>query len=114
MASDFVTRWLEERKPGALVSYLGSDEDGVHLWDVSFPGVQHTFRLGVLASVIDDEGLLAERMMELDTQGWVDQAGERDLWVLVAPAELAEGPSVFKRQPKGGRTRRARESADRE
>jgi hypothetical protein len=95
MASDFVTRWLEERKPGARVSYLGAGDDDVHIWDVAFTGEEHTFRLGVVASIVDDEALLAERLMELDTQGWVDQAGEKDIWVLVAPGELANEPGLF-------------------
>ena len=117
MASEFVTRWLEERKPGARVTYLGmSEDDDVHLWDLHFPGGEYTFRLGVVASVVDDEGLLAERLMELDTQGWVDQAGDRDLWVLVGPGELAESPSLFARRApaKGARGRRRREGAETE
>jgi hypothetical protein len=105
MASEFVTRWLEERKPGARVIYLGAGEDDVHLWDVDFEGSEHTFRLGVLASVVEDDALLAERLMELDTQGWVDQAGEKDLWVLVAPGELAEGPTLFTRAGRAARKR---------
>jgi hypothetical protein len=95
MASEFVTRWLEERTPGARVTDLGRGDDGVHIWDLELEGSDHTFRLGVLGSVVEDEALLSERLMELDTQGWIDQAGAKDIWVLVGTGEVAEGPSLF-------------------
>jgi len=90
MSSDYVTSWLREKKPQAQVNPLGPNEDGIHVWDLTFPE-GHTLRLGVPSDVADDEALLAERLMELETQGWLDRAGERDLWVLVAAAEVAEG-----------------------
>jgi hypothetical protein len=102
MASDYVTSWLEERKPRAKVTYLGPNEDGIHLWDLAFPDGAHTFRIGVPEEVVEDDALLAERLMELDTQGWVDQAGERDLWVLVGPAELAEGAGRLRGRLRAG------------
>ena len=95
MAAEHVTSWLRERKPKARVTYQGMDEDRIHVWDLDFPETQHDFRVGVPDSVIQDEGLLAERLMELESQGWLDQAGEKDLWVLVAAGEVAEGPSLF-------------------
>lgn len=95
MPSEYVTRWLEERKPKARVVYEGMDDDGIHVWDLDFPETDHEFRLGVPDDVARDEGLLAERLMELETQGWLDQAGEKDIWVLVARGEVAERPSLF-------------------
>jgi hypothetical protein len=94
MSSDYVTSWLGERKPGSVVSYRGPNEDGIHVWDLDFPDREHTFRLGVPEDVVEDDALLSERLMELETQGLLDQAGEeKDLWVLVAAAEVGEGPS---------------------
>jgi hypothetical protein len=95
MAAEFVTRWLEEKKPDARVTHLGVDEDDVHVWDLEFPDQQHVFRLGIHDSVVEDEGVLAERLMEVDTQGWLDDAGEKDLWVLVATTDISEGLSLF-------------------
>lgn len=95
MASEHVTAWLEERKPAARVIYQGVSEDDIHVWDMEFEATDHDFRLGIPDVVIQDEGLLAERLMELETQGWIDQAGEKDIWVLVGRGEVAEGPSWF-------------------
>lgn len=101
MASEHVTSWLRERKPRAEVSYLGANEDDIHVWDLDFPDSDHTFRLGIPDDVVEDEAILSERLMELETQGWLDQAGEdKDIWVLVAAGEVAEAPSLFgRRQP---------------
>ncbi|MGD2070880.1 MAG: hypothetical protein PVI57_19570 [Gemmatimonadota bacterium] len=96
MAVEHVTAWLAERKPHATVSYEGMDEDDIHVWELDFPDTEHEFRVGVPDSVIQDEGLLAERLMELETQGWLDDAGEKDLWVLVAAGEIGGGPSGFR------------------
>lgn len=96
MAVEHVTAWLAERKPRATVSYEGMDEDDIHVWELDFPETEHEFRVGVPDSVIQDEGLLAERLMELETQGWLDEAGEKDLWVLVAAGEIGGGPSGFR------------------
>jgi len=96
MSSEYVGRWLRERKPGATVIYQGANEDGIHIWDLEFEAQEHTFRLGIPDDVVEDEALLSERLMELETQGWLDRAGEeKDLWVLVAAAEVAEGPTLF-------------------
>src|SRR5262245_32396437 len=56
MAADFVTRWLLERKPDARVTYLGVNEDDIHVWDMEFPEVENTFRLGIESTILDDEG----------------------------------------------------------
>lgn len=95
MAVEHVTSWIEERKPAAVVEYAGVDEDDIHVWELTFPATDHRFRLGVPDRVIQDEGLLAERLMELESQGWLDQAGEKDLWVLVAAGEIAGEPGAF-------------------
>jgi hypothetical protein len=95
MAIDFVTGWLQERKPQAQIRYLGPSEDGIHIWDLEFAEAEHTLRLGIPDLLVEDDALLSERIMELETQGWLDQAGEKDLWVLVAPGEVAEGPTLF-------------------
>lgn len=95
MATERVTGWLKEHKPKATVTYEGMDEDDIHIWDLDIPGSDHEFRLGVPDSVTQDEGLLATRLMELESQGWLDQAGEKDIWVLVGPGEVAQGPSLF-------------------
>jgi hypothetical protein len=107
MAAEYVTRWLEEKKPDANVVYLGPNEDDIHIWDMEFGGGEHTFRLGIVGSVADDEAFLAERLMELEAQGWLDDAGEKDLWVLVGDAEIGEG---FKHlgEPRVGRVRGGR------
>lgn len=89
MATHDVTRWLTERKPEAAVDYQGETEDGLHVWELEFDG-GHTFRVGVAPEVIEDEGLLAERLMELESGGWLDGAGEQDNWVLVGPREVGE------------------------
>ena len=89
MAAEYVTEWLEERLPETNVEYLGPDDDETHLWNVEVLGTGHELRVGVPDQVVDDEGLLAERLMETETQGWLDQAGERDLWVLVGPGDTA-------------------------
>ena len=95
MAIDFVTEWLEEHKPEAAVDYLGPNEDDIHVWDLDFEDSQHTFRLGIPTDVVDDDALLSERLMELESQGWLDRAGEKDVWVLVAAGEVLEGVSFF-------------------
>lgn len=97
MAVDHVTSWLAERKPRAEVVYEGENEDGLHVWDLDFPDTEHEFRIGIAGEVVQDEALLSERLMELESQGWLDQAGgDKDIWVLVAPAEIARGPSRFR------------------
>jgi hypothetical protein len=98
MAIDFVTEWLEEHKPEADVDYLGPNEDDIHIWDLDFDDSDHTFRLGIPTDVVDDDALLSERLMELESQGWLDRAGEKDIWVLIAAAEVLEGVSFFGEQ----------------
>jgi len=96
---EYVTTWLQERKPRARVTYRGTGDEDVHVWDLEFPDAEHTFRLGVPDDVVQDDALLSERLMELETQGWLDQAGEdKDIWVLVAAGEVAEGPSLFREE----------------
>jgi len=95
MAAEYVTRWLQERKPSGRIAYLGRNEDDIHIWDVTVPGHEHALRLGIPDVVASDDALLAERLMELDTQGWVDQAGEEDSWVLLSNVEVGRGRSLF-------------------
>jgi len=95
MAAEYVTRWLEERKPRGRIEYLGRNEDDIHIWDVTVPGYDHALRLGIQDVVASDDALLAERLMELDTQGWIDQAGEEDSWVLLTKVEIGRGRSHF-------------------
>lgn len=95
MAAEHVTSWLEEHDPEARVTYQGLDEEGIHVWNMEFPRSEHGFRIGIPDTVIQEEGLLAERLMELETQGWLDRAGEQDLWVLLTAGEIAEEPSLF-------------------
>lgn len=95
MAEQHVTDWLIEHKPKARIRYLGADDDEIHVWELDVPGSGHEFRLGIPDRVVQDEALLSERLMELETQGWLDQAGEKDLWVLVAAGEIGEEPSMF-------------------
>lgn len=92
MASEDVTRWLAERKPAATVVYEGPTEDDIHVWDLDFRN-DHTFRVGVPDEVLRDAGLLAERLMELESGGWLDDAGEKDLWLLVGRGEVIEPAS---------------------
>lgn len=96
MASEHVTEWLKERKPQATVRYHGPDDDDIHRWELVFPGDAPPFHLGVPEEVLDDAGVLAERLMELDTQGWLDQAGEQEHLVYLYPMEIAKEPSSWK------------------
>jgi hypothetical protein len=107
MSVDFVASWLGEKKPGARVTYLGVSEDEIHVWDLEFPETEHTFRLGIHDAVVEEEGPLAERLMELETQGWLDDAGEKDLWVFVAATDISEGLAPF------GESKPVRRSTDR-
>lgn len=50
----------------------------------------HTFHLAITTDVLEQEGLLAERLMELVTGGWMDTAGEEDQWVLVGSGQISE------------------------
>lgn len=95
MAIDFVTDWSNEHEPEAVIEYLGPNEDGVQVWDLNFEDSERTFRLGIPSDVVGDDALRAERLMELGSQGWLDQAGEKDLWVLIAAAKVLEGVSFF-------------------
>jgi hypothetical protein len=114
MATDFVTRWLMERKPDANVTYLGLNADDIHVWDLEFPEVEHTFRVGIVTAILDDEGRLAKRLMEVESQGWLDRAGEKDHWILVADREVAEGRSLLDRsKPSLEKKRRSRSTQER-
>jgi len=90
MAVEDVTRWLREQVPGREMRHLGPGEDGVHTWEVDYLSGT-SLRLGVTGEVVDDEALLAERLMEVESQGWLDEAGEEDLWLLLTSGEVAEG-----------------------
>lgn len=90
MAVEDVTRWLRERVPGREMRQLGPDQDGVHTWEVEYLGGA-SLRVGVAGEVVDDEALLAERLMEVESQGWLDDAGDEDLWLLVTSGKVAEG-----------------------
>ena len=95
MASEHVTEWLQERKPTATVRYHGPDDDGIHRWELVFPGDAPSFHLGVPEEVLENEGVLAERLMELNNQGWMDQAGEEEHLVYLYPMEIAREPSIW-------------------
>src|SRR5690606_9571363 len=100
MAAQEVTAWLQEKKPGAVVHYHGPDQDGIYWWrlelprDAGDPGPP--FRLGIPAGVLENAGMLAERLMELQNQGYLDQAGEVDHVVYLTPMEVAKEPGLWK------------------
>lgn len=90
MATEYVTRWLKKRIPESNIDYVGMNEDELHVWEVSVLGTGHTVTVGIPDEVAEDDALLAERLAELDTQGWIDQAGEdKDIWVLLAPGNTS-------------------------
>lgn len=95
MAAEHVTEWLRQRKPEAIVRYQGPDPDGIHRWRLDFPGDATPFSLGVPSAVLENEGMLAQRLMELDTQGYLDQAGEEEQWVLLTAMEVAREPGLW-------------------
>lgn len=97
MAVQQVTDWLQERKPGAVVHYHGPDQDGIYWWRLEMreEGKEHPFRLGVPAAVLGNAGMLAERLMELQSQGYLDQAGEVPHCVYLNPLEVAREPGLW-------------------
>jgi hypothetical protein len=95
MAADYVTGWLSEKKPDATVRYLGPDADGVHGWRLEFLDAAPGFELRIPEELVENEGMLAERLMELETQGHLDVAGEEDYLVYLTPVEVAREPGLW-------------------
>lgn len=100
MATQDVTDWLREKKPGATVHYHGPDQDGVYWWRLEVAGKDGKagppFRMGIPGEVLDNAGMLAERLMELQNQGYLDQAGEVEHAVYLTPLEVAREPGLWK------------------
>jgi|SoiMethySBSTD1v2_1073268.scaffolds.fasta_scaffold3454054_1 hypothetical protein len=95
MAVDDVTTWLQEKKPRATVRYLGADPDGVHGWRLEFQDADPEFELRIPEELVENGGMLAERLMELETQGHLDLAGEGDYVVYLTPIEVAREPGLW-------------------
>jgi hypothetical protein len=95
MAAEDVTRWLGEKKPHATVRYLGPDGDGVHGWRLEFRDRAPGFELRIPGELVENGGMLAERLMELETQGHLDVAGEEDYLVYLTPLEVAREPGLW-------------------
>jgi hypothetical protein len=95
MAAEDVTRWLGEKKPQANVNYLGPDADGVHGWRLEFREDAPGFELRIPEELLDSAGMLAERLMELETQGHLDVAGEEEYVVYLTPMEIAREPGLW-------------------
>jgi hypothetical protein len=106
MAAEFVTGWLEEKKPDARITCIGVSEDDIHIWDLEFTGWDHSSRLGIPDSIVEEEGALAGKLMELETGGWLDDAKGKDLWVLVAANHISAGLAQFGKSPPCGRSER--------
>lgn len=94
MAAEDVTRWLQEKKPASAVRYLGPDGDGVHGWRLEFPDAP-AFELRMPSELVEHEGMLAERLMELEAAGHLDLAGEEDYLVYLTPLEIAREPGLW-------------------
>ena len=95
MAAEDVTRWLREKKPGASVRYLGPDVDQVHGWRLEFADSDSEFELRIPEELVENGGMLAERLMELETQGHLDLADEGDYVVYLTPVEVAREPGLW-------------------
>ena len=98
MAAQDVTAWLQEKKPRATVHYHGPDEDGVYWWRIDVHeagGEGPPFRLGIPAEVLENAGMLAERLMELEAGGYLDPAGEEPYVVYLLPLEVAREPGAW-------------------
>ena len=98
MAAQDVTAWLQEKKPGLVVHYHGPDQDGVYWWRVDAhdgAGEGPPFRLGIPEEVLDNAGMLAERLMELENGGYLDPAGEQPWVVYLMPLEVAREPGAW-------------------
>lgn len=93
MTVEEMSDWLLEKKPRARVAYRGIEQDDIHVWDLHFEDGP-PFHLGVPVELLEEDGVLAERLMELQSQGWLDQAGETEHSIVLNPEELtlhAEG-----------------------
>ena len=98
MAAQDVTAWLQEKKPGFAAHYDGPDGDGVYWWRLVPEGggeSDRSFRLGIPGEVLDNAGMLAERLMELENQGYLDRAGEESYVVYLLPLEVAREPGAW-------------------
>jgi hypothetical protein len=94
MDPDYVSRWLIEKKPQAKVRYFGPDADGLHGWRLEFPDAV-AFELWMPEELLDNAGMLAERLMELETGGHLDVAGQEDWVVHLTPVEVAREPGIW-------------------
>lgn len=90
MTAEEMTAWLQEKKPAATVHFEGVNEDDIHLWRLEFTGGKPPFVVGVPEELLDHEGVLAERLMEMETQGWLDRAGEEEHRVVLTLPDLAQ------------------------
>ena len=45
--------------------------------------------------VLDNAGMLAERLMELESSGYLDRAGEAEQVVYLTPLEVAREPGLW-------------------
>jgi hypothetical protein len=95
MDPDYVSRWLMEKKPQAKVRYFGPDPNGVHGWRLEFPDTTAAFELWIPEELLGNAGMLAERLMELETAGHLDLAGEEDWIVHLTPVEVAREPGIW-------------------
>lgn len=91
MAAEEMTSWLQDKKPDAIVHYEGENEDDIHIWRLEFPEGGPPFVVGVPADLLEEEGVLAERLMELQNQGWLDQAGIDEHRVVLNPPDFVPG-----------------------
>jgi hypothetical protein len=94
MAAEDVTRWLGDKKPEANVRYLGPDADRVHGWGLEFDDAP-AFELRIPEDLVENGGMLAERLMELETSGHLDVAGEEGYVVYLTPVEVAREPGLW-------------------
>lgn len=91
MEVEEMTSWLQDKKPNASVHYEGVNEEDIHVWRLEFPEGGPPFVLGVPEELLGDGGVLAERLMEMQNQGWLDQAGVDEHRVVLNPADFSPG-----------------------
>lgn len=88
---DFVSAWLVQHEPTARTGYEGVEEGDLHVWSIAKDDA--VFQLGIPATLLGDAGLLSERLMELEAHGWLDEPGEAEPRLILAPeAPLDGGP----------------------
>jgi hypothetical protein len=98
MSAQVVTEWLREKKPGTVVHYHGPDQDGIYWWRVDVHEGDDEgppFRLGIPQEVLDNAGMLAERLADLENGGFLDPAGEEPWVVYLLPLEVAREPGAW-------------------